>query len=247
MQDQFIKLNSTQVQEWNVRFESMSAEDILRWAWDFFGSRAAIGTSFQGAGIVILDLVTKARLPFPVFTLDTGLLFKETLELKKRLEDFFQISIESLEPELTVEMQEQIHGAELWKRDPDSCCTLRKVEPLQKKLRSLDCWITGLRRQQSDARSDISVMEIYEFDTIFNREIVKLNPMANWKREAVWDYIKQHHIPYNPLHDLGYRSIGCIPCTRKTLPGEDERAGRWIGFNKTECGIHTFMKKKEDR
>jgi len=238
-------LTLPQALELNARFEPTPTEDILRWAWDTFGKRAAIGTSFQGAGIVMIHLALKAKLPMPVFTLDTGLLFPETVSLKQRLEDFFNIQIESLEPELTVESQARVHGPELWKRDPDSCCTIRKVEPLQKKLEHLDCWITGLRRQQSDTRSLIGIVELYEFNMVRNREIIKLNPMANWKRAAVWDYIKKHGIPYNPLHDQGYRSIGCVPCTVKTSAVENERAGRWIGFNKTECGIHTFMKKME--
>jgi phosphoadenosine phosphosulfate reductase len=240
-----MNLSSTEIHDLNDRFESSSTEEILQWTWERFQSRAAIGTSFQGAGIVMMHLAKKAGLALPVFTLDTGLLFPETIELKKRLEEFLQISIESLNPELTVERQAEVHGGELWKRDPDSCCTLRKVEPLQKKLQSLDCWITGLRRQQSETRSSIGIVEVYEFDPIMNREIVKLNPMAKWKREEVWEYLKNHKIPYNPLHDQGYRSIGCIPCTSKASGGENERAGRWIGFNKTECGIHTFMKKRE--
>jgi phosphoadenosine phosphosulfate reductase len=241
-----MRFTPTQIQQLNTQFESTPTESILKWAWETFGSRAAIGTSFQGAGLVMIHLAQQAKVPLSVFTLDTGLLFPETLDLKKRLEAFFKISIESLEPELAVEAQAAKHGPELWKRDPDSCCVMRKVEPLQKKLANLDCWITGLRRQQSETRSQIGIIEVYEFDPIMNREIVKLNPMAQWKREDVWDYLKRHQIPYNPLHDQGYRSIGCIPCTSKASGGEDERAGRWIGFSKTECGIHTFMKKKGD-
>jgi len=235
-------LAANQIRKLNAHFEKAPAEEILRWAWDSFGKRAAIGTSFQGAGIVMMHLARQQKTPLPVFTLDTGLLFPETLALKKRLEDFLEIRIESLEPELSVEEQGRVHGPELWKQDPDSCCVLRKVEPLQRKLGHLDCWITGLRRQQSDTRTAIAILEVYEFDSIHNREIIKLNPMANWKREAVWDYIKRYHLPYNPLHDQGYRSIGCTPCTGKTGSDENERAGRWIGFSKTECGIHTFMK-----
>jgi phosphoadenosine phosphosulfate reductase len=185
-------------------------------------------------------------LPFPAFTLDTGLLFPETIALKKRLEDFFGFTIESLIPDLTVEEQADINGPELWKRNPDLCCTIRKVLPLRDKLCELDCWITGLRRQQSDTRAAIGIIELYAFDEASGRDIVKLNPMANWPREAVWNYLREHKIPYNPLHDRGYRSIGCQPCTRKTCNGESERAGRWTGFNKVECGIHTFMPKKVD-
>jgi phosphoadenosine phosphosulfate reductase len=145
-----------------------------------------------------------------------------------------------------VEQQAEAQGSELWKRDPDLCCTMRKVMPLQGKLGDLDCWITGLRRQQSDARAETGIVEIYAFDEASGRDIVKLNPMAAWTREAVWKYIHDHKIPYNPLHDQGYRSIGCQPCTGKTGSGDNERAGRWTGFNKVECGIHTFLSKKAD-
>ena len=230
----------------NERFDKQPTEEILAWALERFGSRAAIGTSFQGAGLVMIHLAKQNGLAFPVFTLDTGLLFKETLELKQRLEDFFGFKIESLEPDLTPDEQADVHGPELWKRDPDLCCTARKVLPLQTKLEELDCWITGLRRQQSDTRSGIGIVEVYIFDESIGRDIAKLNPMANWSREAVWKYIQDQKIPYNPLHDQGYRSIGCWPCTSKTAAGESERAGRWTGFNKVECGIHTFLPKKVD-
>ncbi|HEV2209536.1 MAG TPA: phosphoadenylyl-sulfate reductase [Verrucomicrobiae bacterium] len=239
-------LTLAEVRELDHRFHQRPTEEILSWAWERFGARAAIGTSFQGAGLVMIDLARRQNLSFPVFTLDTGLLFPETVALKSRLEAFFGISIESLQPDLTVAEQADINGPELWKRQPDLCCTIRKVLPLRDKLGELDCWITGLRRQQSDSRADIGVLELYVFDEASGRDIVKLNPMANWTREKVWEYLRQHKIPYNPLHDRGYGSIGCQPCTRKTTNGENERAGRWTGFNKVECGIHTFMPKKVD-
>ena len=230
----------------NARFDQAPTEEVLAWAWERLGKRAAIGTSFQGAGLVMMHLAKEHRLPFPVFTLDTGYLFPETLELKKRLEDFFGYHIEGLQPDLTVEKQDEVYGPKLWGQEPDMCCTMRKVLPLQSKLADLDCWITGLRRQQSDTRSKIGIVELYIFDATAGRDIVKLNPMANWSREQVWDYIRHHKIPYNPLHDQGYRSIGCWPCTQKTAIGENERAGRWTGFNKVECGIHTFLSPKID-
>jgi len=239
-------LGPAEVQELERQFSSQPTEDILRWAWERFGTRAAIGTSFQGAGLVMMHLAKEHGLPFPVFTLDTGLLFPETVALKKRLEDYFGFKIESLEPDITVEEQADINGPELWKQNPDLCCTIRKVLPLRDKLSQLNCWITGLRRQQSDARSGIGILEVYAFDDATGRDIVKLNPMANWTREAVWDYLANHKIPYNPLQDQGYRSIGCQPCTRRIIDGENERAGRWTGFNKVECGIHTFLPKKVD-
>jgi phosphoadenosine phosphosulfate reductase len=226
-------------------FSKKSTADVLGWAADRFGRRAAIGTSFQGAGLVMLHLAREAGLSFPVFTLDTGLLFPETLHLKRRLEEFYGWQIESVQPDLTLEQQAEAQGPALWTRDPDLCCTMRKVLPLQSRLRDLDCWITGLRRSQSDTRVGIGIIELYTLDSA-GSDIVKLNPMASWTREAVWEYIHRHKIPYNPLHDQGYRSIGCMTCTRKTGEGEGERAGRWTGFKKVECGIHTFMSKKID-
>jgi phosphoadenosine phosphosulfate reductase len=228
------------------QFEHQSPEEMLAWAWKQFGPRAAIGTSFQGSGLVIMHLAKTAGLNFPVFTLDTGLLFPETRALHKRLEDFFGLKIESIVPDLTLEQQADALGPELWTRDPDLCCTTRKVLPLQTKLRDLDYWITGLRRHQSHSRADIGLIELYSLNGPGGPDIVKLNPLANWPREAIWNYIRQYKIPYNALHDRGYASIGCMTCTRETGRGEDERAGRWIGFKKVECGIHTFMSRKID-
>lgn len=239
-------LTAAQVRWLDEEFGKLNTEEILGWAWDRFGARAAIGTSYQGAGLAMIHLARKNGFNFPVFTLDTGLLFPETVALKKRLEDFFGIAIENLVPDLTVEQQNEVQGPELWKRDPDLCCTMRKVIPLRGKLGELDCWITGLRRQQSQTRTGIGTVELYSFDETSGRDIVKLNPMAAWSREDVWKYIKDQAIPYNPLHDQGYRSIGCAPCTQKSGAGEDERAGRWTGFKKVECGIHTFLSKKID-
>lgn len=239
-------LTAAEAAAFSKEFGGSPPEEILGWAWQRFGSRGAIGTSFQGAGLVMLHLCREHGYDFPVFTLDTGLHFPETMELQTRLESFFGIKIESLRPDLTVEQQAEAQGPELWKRNPDLCCTLRKVLPLQDKLSMLDCWITGLRRQQSDSRNDVGIVELYVFDKEAGRDIVKLNPMANQSREFVWQYIKKHGIPYNPLHDQGYRSIGCAPCTNHSGDANNERAGRWLGFNKVECGIHTFLSRKVD-
>jgi len=221
--------------------ETVPLGEVLVWAWERFGERAAIGTSFQGSGLVILDHVVKLGLGFPVFTLDTGLLFPETYELKARLERHFGIVIEAIHPEQTVEEQAAVYGAELWRANPDTCCAMRKVLPLQRKLAGLDMWITGVRRNQSDARAGTRILELYEFDRLRGHHLLKLNPMAGWSREAIWEYLRREGIPYNPLHDRGYRSIGCWPCTKLAATGDDERAGRWEGFDKTECGIHTFL------
>ena len=223
------------------QFENATLEEILEWAWARFGERAAVGTSFQGAGLVMIHHAVRAGLRFPIFSVDTQLLFPETYELRQRLEDFFGVQIEWLLPEQTPEQQALELGPELWKSKPDLCCTLRKVLPLQRKLEQLAVWMTGVRRQQSDTREKTRILELYHFDVLRDRYILKLNPMAPWTRDRVWDYMKRHGIPYNPLQDQGYRSIGCRPCTRATDAGENERAGRWTGFDKAECGIHTFL------
>ena len=230
-----------EVSEETERLECLSLDELLCWCWNYFGDKAAIGTSFQGSGLVIIDHALRNGCNFPIFTIDTGLLFPETLELKKKLEDFWDVKIQSVHPEQTIEEQKKTMGPELWKTNPDSCCQMRKVLPLQSRLSSLDVWITGLRRGQSDQRKSTNVLEMYEFDKLRESYIFKLNPMVNWSREKVWSYIKDHKIPYNTLHDKGYRSIGCWPCTKAISDGQDERAGRWEGFDKTECGIHTFL------
>jgi phosphoadenosine phosphosulfate reductase len=222
-------------------FESASLVDILRWAWETYGGKAAIGTSFQGAGIVVMHTAYENGFRFPVFTIDTGLLFPETLELKAKLEARLGIVIESLRPEQTVEEQAAEHGPELWKRYPDLCCTMRKVIPLQNKLKALDVWITGLRRQQSDTRSKTGIAELYKFDVLHDQYILKLNPLATWTRDAVQAYLRERDLPVNALLTRGYRSIGCHTCTRPIGEADDERAGRWTGFDKAECGIHTFL------
>jgi len=234
-------LEPEQVHRLAEEFETASLEEVLGWCWKTFGERAAIGTSFQGAGLVLLDQSRKFGFDFPSFTIDTGLLFKETLELKAKLEERYGLVIESLHPEQTVEEQAAEHGPELWKRTPDLCCIMRKVMPLQRKLADLDVWITGLRRQQSEERTKTKLLELYKFDVLRDQKILKLNPLANWSREEVQQYLKDHQIPTNPLLEQGFRSIGCVPCTRPVGEGEDERAGRWTGFDKSECGIHTFL------
>jgi phosphoadenosine phosphosulfate reductase len=236
-----LSFTSSEVAALAQEFESASATEILKWTYEQFGSSAAIGTSFQGAGLVTIHHAVAAGLPLPVFTIDTGVLFPETLELKSRLEDYFGLVIEALVPERTMAQQAQDIAPELWLSNPDLCCTLRKVEPLQKKLNQLDAWIAGLRREQSAGRADVQILELYEFDRLREKNILKVNPLARWSRDQVWAYIRQHGIPYNPLMDRGFRSIGCYPCTSVVISGQDERAGRWTGFDKNECGIHTFL------
>ena len=234
-----------QIQELNERFNRAPTEDILRWAWDEFGGSAAIGTSFQGAGLVMMHLAKTAGLPFPVFTIDTGLLFPETVALKQRFEDFFGFPIEVLVPDLTVAQQAAAHGPELWQRDPDLCCTMRKVLPLQAKLGQLDCWITGLRRQQSDVRAGIGIVELYVFDEATGRDDRETQSHGQLVARSGLG-IPESRTGFPTIRSTT-RATAALAASRAPASSDatgNERAGRWTGFNKTECGIHTFLAKK---
>lgn len=235
-------LDPSRIPELDERLSKLTPADRLRWAADTFGDRAGIGTSFQPAGIVILHLVKTLGLPLKAFTLNTGLLFPETLAFKAKLEAQLGITVEEVLPALTVEQQAAVHGPELWKRDPEKCCEIRKVDSLGRKLYDLDLWITGMRRDQSAERSATPLLSLAARPD--NSDVWKLNPLVDWSRDQVWGYIREHKLPHNVLHDLGYRSIGCQPCTLPTSAGGDERGGRWPGFEKKECGLHTRTNKK---
>jgi phosphoadenylyl-sulfate reductase (thioredoxin) len=182
---------------------------------------------------VLVDLIGRLRLPIDIFTLDTGLFFAETQTLWRRLEARYGLTIRAVRPELSVEQQAAQHGPRLWERDPDACCALRKVEPLQGFLNGLDAWVTAIRRDQTGARR---VAEQVEQDTRFG--LIKVNPLAHWSEDDVWRYLSEHDVPTSPLYARGFRSIGCWPCTSPVAPNEDTRAGRWRGKTKTECGLH---------
>jgi phosphoadenosine phosphosulfate reductase len=214
--------------------EQWTPEDLLRWAFVTFGGYVEIASGFGPEGVVLIDIAARVQPAFRIFTLDTDLLFSETYSLMERIEKRYGIKVGRVKSSLTPEDQERLHGPALWARDPDACCNLRKVEPLRKKLSQLRAWVTSIRRDQTVARAGALKVE---WDAKFH--LVKINPLVDWNAARVWRYIHDHDLPYNPLHDRGYPSIGCTHCTRSVLPGEDARAGRWSGFNKTECGLHT--------
>ena len=214
--------------------EQWSPEDLLRWAFVTFGGYVEIASGFGPEGIALIDIAARVQPEFRVFTLDTDFLFPETYDLMQRIEKRYRIRVERLKSAMTPDEQERLHGSALWERDPDACCNLRKVEPLRNKLSHLRAWVTSIRREQTPARAGALKVE---WDAKFH--LVKINPLADWTAGKVWKYIHDHDLPYNPLHDRGYPSIGCTHCTRSVQPGEDARAGRWSGFNKTECGLHT--------
>jgi phosphoadenosine phosphosulfate reductase len=225
----------------NEDFESAYPQDILRWAAEQFGQKLAIVTSFQPTGIVTLHMMSEIAPDTPVLTLDTGLLFPETYALMDELELRLGLNLIRVRPAQTVAEQAQSYGAELWARDPDQCCNLRKTVPLAEALAGYEAWVTGLRRDQSSGRANTPLVS---WDNKYNR--VKLSPLANWTEEMVWTYIHAHSLPYNTLHEQGYPSIGCYPCTQPVAPdAADKRAGRWAGSGKTECGIHIVSSKPE--
>jgi phosphoadenosine phosphosulfate reductase len=216
----------------NDSLEGKDPREVIRWVVDNFATKDfALACSF--GELVLLDMLVKTKKDARVFYLDTGLLFKETLELKDKVEKMYGITVERHAPEMSLEDMAKACGPELWKTDPDKCCTIRKVEPLRKVLSGLKAWITGIRRDQAPTRTDIPIVG---WDEKYG--LVKINPLACWTRKQVWDYIVEKKVPYNKLLDRGYTSIGCEPCTVPVGEGEDQRSGRWAGRDKTECGLH---------
>ncbi len=215
-----------------TEIEALPAEDVLRWAYEEFGERLCLSCSWQKQSSVLVHMVSELGLGIDVIELDTHLFFKETYETREAL--VARYGLQLVRPEIiTVAGQHAIEGPNLWERDPDRCCQIRKVEPLVRALEPYDAWVAGIRRQQSPSRANTPKLQWSERYGVW-----KVNPLADWDEQAVWDYIRANDIPYNPLHDVGYRSIGCIPCTRPTRPDEEERAGRWTDSDKLECGIH---------
>ncbi|HKV42081.1 MAG TPA: phosphoadenylyl-sulfate reductase, partial [Blastocatellia bacterium] len=168
-----------------------------------------------------------------IFFLDTGFLFPETYDLRRRIEARYGIEIRAVSTALTPEAQAKLYGPQLWASNPDLCCKLRKTEPLKVALAGAAAWATGIRRDQTPERAAAGVVE---WDSRW--DLVKINPLATWTRREVWRYVIRNDVPYNPLQDQGYKSIGCTHCTLATGEGDDERAGRWAGHQKRECGLH---------
>ena len=213
--------------------ESMTAEESLLWAYEQFGDRMCLTCSWQRQSSALVHMVSELGLDIPIVELDTQLFFKETYETRERLVERYGLKL--IRPEvLTVAEQHQREGHNLWERDPDRCCHIRKVEPLERVLKNFDSWVTGIRREQALTRADAQRVEWSERYSVW-----KIQPLVDWDAKRLQAYIHVNEIPYNPLHDAGYPSIGCIPCTRPIVVGEDERAGRWTGADKIECGIHT--------
>ncbi|BDZ62777.1 phosphoadenosine phosphosulfate reductase [Demequina sediminis] len=224
--------NAQTCAEVNARLETASAAHIADWAVATFGARLAVASSMQDT---ILPHLFGTRLPgVDVLFLETGYHFPETIVTRDEAARAFDITVVNVLPEQTVEEQDATHGKDLFARDPNLCCALRKVEPLRRALEGYAAWVTGARRVDAITRSE---MPVVSWDA--KHGLVKINPLALWDDAAVEAYQEANDLPRHPLVAQGYPSIGCLPCTRKVAPGEDPRSGRWAGQGKTECGIHT--------
>lgn len=214
--------------------EASTPQEILAWAVRRYAPKFTMATAFGPEGMTILHMLAHIAPDTPVFNLDTGYQFKETLELRDEVKRRYGMEVELKRPALTVEQYEAANGGPVYSHDPNRCCFDRKLTVLKQAALGFDAWASAIRRDQSPDRAKAPIVG---WDKKFG--LVKISPLANWTKKEVWSLITKENIPYNPLHDQGYTSVGCWPCTRSVLPGEDERAGRWSGFAKTECGLHT--------
>ncbi len=222
-----------ELQKIGLSFESSPPQDILRWGIEQFPGRITLACSFGAEDVALIDLISRLDPAVPVFYLDTDYLFPETIDVRDRIVKRYGIRPVAVRTSISLEQQAAQHGPDLFARQPDLCCQIRKVEPLKGQLRGYQAWVTGVRRDQAPSRANTGLIE---WDRLFG--LVKLNPLARWTRDDLWTYIRANDVPYNTLHDRDYPSIGCWPCTRPVRPGEDPRAGRWANFAKQECGLH---------
>ncbi|MEM9185053.1 MAG: phosphoadenylyl-sulfate reductase [Planctomycetota bacterium] len=223
-----------ELREASERLETATPEEILTWAAGRFSPKLAMGTAFGPEGCLILSMLARIAPETYIFNLETGYQFQETLDLADRVSRKYGLKIDLLSPELSVPEYEAKHAGPLYKSDPDRCCHDRKIKVLERAAQGMDAWMSGIRRDQSAVRAG---QPIVGWDKKFG--LVKISPLANATGKDVWRRIVSEGVPYNPLHDQGYQSVGCWPCTQKTT-GDDERSGRWAGAGKTECGLHTL-------
>lgn len=221
--------------EANRSLADASPREILRWAAETYGPRLTMATAFGPEGCAILHMLSEIDPPVRVFNLDTGYQFAETLELRDRIARRYGIEVELIRPESTVEEYEAANGGPVYSTEPDRCCKDRKLVPLRRAVEGYDAWISAIRADQSAHRKQASIVG---WDAKFG--LAKVNPLLKWTKRDVWAFIVSNDVPYNPMHDQGYPSIGCWPCTRAVAQGDDERAGRWAGQAKTECGLHSL-------
>jgi phosphoadenosine phosphosulfate reductase len=222
----------------NRALEQATPEEILAWTWERFRPDVMLTCSFQHEGVALAHMLREIAPALPVVFINTGFHFPETLAYRDEIVRRLGLSLVELEPIMPRAEFAERHGLDLYARNPDLCCHINKVEPLRRHLPGVRAWINGRRRDQASTRQAIRVVEAYP-DGLY-----KVNPLASWTSRDTFYYLQRHDLPLHPLFERGYASIGCAPCTRPALPGEDERAGRWAGQAKTECGLHTFLEQK---
>ena len=214
-----------------AELDGANADDLLRWTDENFGGNYIVASNMQDA--VLVDLAAKIRPGVDVLFLDTGYHFVETIGTRDAVEAVYDIHVVNVTPENSVAKQDELFGKDLFAREPNECCRMRKVEPLSKALRGYAAWVTGIRRVEAPTRANAPLIS---FDRAFG--LVKINPLAAWTDEDMQNYIEANDVLVNPLVHEGYPSIGCAPCTAKPAEGADPRSGRWQGLSKTECGLH---------
>lgn len=219
----------------NPAFETQSPQEILAWGWETFGQSAVSSSAFQPQSVVLLHMISQTCPEMPIIFTDTQYHFPETLVFRDEIAQRFHLNVQTVYPDPQAVKQLDNSTEPLYLRNPDLCCRIRKVEPMAKALLGKKAWVAGVRREQTQHRAQISIVELRP-DGIY-----KISPLANWSKRDVWMYIDRYNLPVHPLFTQGYATIGCSPCTRPVFAGEDDRAGRWAGSDKTECGLHTVI------
>jgi phosphoadenosine phosphosulfate reductase len=227
--------SAEQLEAASRELEGKTPQDVLRWAVARFHPRLTMATAFGAEGCCILHMLAEIEPGVRIFNLETGYQFPETLALRERIKERYGIEVEFVRPELTVAEYEEEHGGPLYRIRPDQCCYDRKILPLRRAVVGYDAWISAIRADQT---ADRAAAHVVQWDGKFG--LVKVNPLLSWTKREVWAFVLEHDVPYNPLHDQGYPSIGCWPCTRAVGDGAAERAGRWAGTAKKECGLHVL-------
>lgn len=233
-------LSVEEVERLSAEFEAKTPQEIIMWAVNNYWPEIAMSSSFQTQSMPLLHMVTSLKRGIPVFFLDTGYHFWETLEFREKIASEWKINVIDLYRDSRWDHFARQNTRTLPSADPNLCCYLHKVQPMQKALKDLKAWISGIRRDQTSARAHAKILELQEDG------LLKVNPLLNWTKADVQKYMEEYNLPKHPLYDKGYRSVGCAPCTIAIGANDDERAGRWAGRGKTECGLHTEMFTKKD-
>jgi phosphoadenosine phosphosulfate reductase len=228
-------LSDAEIAAVSERLADETPQAILLWAAETFGQKLTMATAFGAEGCCLIHMLAEVAPWMRIFNLDTGYQFQETLDVRTRIRERYGIDVELVQPEMTVAEYEEEHGGPLYRIRPDQCCHDRKMVPLRRAVEGYEAWISAIRRDQTSDRGKASVVG---WDAKFN--LVKVNPLLNWTKKDVWAFVMKHDVPYNVLHDQGYPSVGCWPCTQPVGDGQDERSGRWAGTKKKECGLHVI-------